>query len=271
MEEVIDISWFNLALGYLMLGIPIGAFHYFKTGLVKDTLIAALRMTVQLLFLGVYLQYLFKWNHPLINIGWLLIMIVVGTFTIIRRSQLNGKLFFIPVALSLVASFLVVDGYFLGLIIQPGNLLDAKYFIPITGMLLGNCIRTNVIALNRLFNSLRKELHFFRYSLANGATLNEALQPFIREALKTAFNPTIASMAVMGLIALPGMMTGQLLGGNTPMIAIKYQIMILIIIFVSTMITVLMSIFFSRGFLFDTYYNLNENILKNPANKKKSR
>lgn len=262
MHDTVDITWLHLSLGYFLLLIPIAAFQVFRTGLVRDTLWASVRMTVQLIFVGLYLEYIFRWDHPLINLAWVILMIVIATFTITRRSQLNRRLFFIPVAISLAVSFLIVDGYFLGIVLQLDNLLAAKYFIPITGMIMGNCIRTNVIALNRFFKALKTEIHFFHYSLANGATLNEALLPFVREALTTAFNPTIANMAVMGLIALPGMMTGQILGGSAPMIAIKYQIMLLITIFVSTMVTVLLSLFFSRKFLFDKWYNINPNILR---------
>lgn len=267
MKGAVDIGWFNLSLGYLLLLIPLLTFYYLRTGLVKDTIWAAIRMTIQLVFVGLYLEYLFQLDHPLINLGWVILMIVIASYTIIRRSQLNMRLFFIPVALSIIASFIIVDGYFLGIVLNLDNILAAKYFLPITGMIMGNCIRTNVIALNRFFNSLKSDIHFFHYSLGSGATLNEALLPFVREAITLAFNPTIANMAVMGLIALPGMMTGQILGGSAPATAIKYQIMLLITIFVATMVTVILTLFLSRKLLFDKYYNLNPDIIRKKGQK----
>ena len=77
--------------------------------------------------------------------------------------------------------------------------------------------------------------------------------PFMREALIKSFNPTIASMAVMGLIALPGTMTGQILGGSSPSVAIKYQIMLMITIFASSLISVLLTLWISRKKTFDKY------------------
>ena len=82
---------------------------------------------------------------------------------------------------------------------------------------------------------------------------SEALTPFMREALIKSFNPTIASMAVMGLIALPGTMTGQILGGSSPSVAIKYQIMLMITIFASSLISVLLTLWISRKKTFDKY------------------
>ena len=91
------------------------------------------------------------------------------------------------------------------------------------------------------------------FRLANGATAHEARSPFMRDALIKSFNPTIASMAVMGLIALPGTMTGQILGGSDPDVAIKYQIMLMISIFASSLISVLLTLALTRHKIFDKY------------------
>lgn len=163
---------------------------------------------------------------------------------------------------ALAISLIVVDIYFLGIVIKLDNLFEAKYIIPITGMLLGNCITGNIIGLNAYYGKLQKEPTLYRYALANGATHSEALLPFMRTALQTAFNPIIASMAVIGLISLPGMMTGQILGGSSPIIAIKYQIMLIITIFVSSIITVVLTIFVSNHFIFNKYHNLSSNIIR---------
>jgi putative ABC transport system permease protein len=84
----------------------------------------------------------------------------------------------------------------------------------------------------------------------------------MKEALRTAFNPLIASITVIGLISLPGMMTGQILGGSSPNIAIKYQIMLMLTIFVSTVLTVYLTIIISNRFVFDEYGNLKKGVLK---------
>ena len=262
MEKVIDINYFALFTGYALMLIPVLALWYYKTGLVKDTLIATARMTVQLLLVGLYLEYIFKLDNAFINIGWVILMSVIASYTIIRRSGLKLKLFFIPVLLSGIISIAVTDTYFLGFVIKLNNIFNARYFIPVTGMLLGNTIKNVVIAVNAFYRRIDEEENYYRWHLANGATKKEALMPFMRDALKVAFNPMIATTAIMGLISLPGMMTGQILGGSNPNVAVKYQIMLLITIFSSAVLNVVLTIFFSNKFAFDAYDNLKKNIFR---------
>jgi len=251
-----DISWVDLGLGYLLLVIPLLAFRYYQTGLVRSTLIAIARMTVQLLLVGAYLGVIFRWNSAWVNILWVVAMVVVAAFTVVRRSELSRKLFLVPVLIAIAASVLLVDVYFLGVVVRLDFLFDARYFIPITGMLIGNCLSNNIVALNTFYHSLSKEQTLYRFALANGATRNEALAGFMREALRKSLNPTIATTAVVGLISLPGMMTGQILGGSNPEVAIKYQIMIMITILVSTLLTVILSILICNRFVFDGFDRL---------------
>lgn len=251
-----DISWVDLGLGYLLLVIPLLAFRYYQTGLVRSTLIAIARMTVQLLLVGAYLGIIFRWNSAWVNILWVVAMVVVAAFTVVRRSELSRKLFLVPVLIAIAASVLLVDVYFLGVVVRLDFLFDARYFIPITGMLIGNCLSNNIVALNTFYHSLSKEQTLYRFALANGATRNEALAGFMREALRKSLNPTIATTAVVGLISLPGMMTGQILGGSNPEVAIKYQIMIMITILVSTLLTVILSILICNRFVFDGFDRL---------------
>jgi len=262
MEKVIDINYFELFIGYALLIIPVFVFWYYKTGLVKDTLFATIRMTVQLLLVGVYLEYIFEINSIWINVGWVLVMSLIGAYTIIQRSGLKYKLFIVPIVLSGLISIAVSDAYFLGFVVKLNNIFDARYFIPITGMLLGNTIKNVVISLNAYYKRIDDEQNMYRWYLANGATRKEALLPFMRHALKIAFNPLIATTAIMGLISLPGMMTGQILGGSNPNIAVKYQIMLLITIFSSAILNVVLAIVFSNRISFDKYGNLKKEIFR---------
>ncbi len=262
MEKVADINYFALFSGYALMLIPVLVLWYYKTGLVKDTLIATARMTVQLLLVGLYLEYIFKLNNTLINIGWVVLMSVIASYTIIHRSGLRLKLFFFPVFLSGIISIAVTDAYFLGFVIKLDNVFNARYFIPVTGMLLGNTIKNVVIAVDAFYRRIDEEETYYRWHLANGANKREALLPFMRDALKVAFNPMIATTAIMGLISLPGMMTGQILGGSNPNVAVKYQIMLLITIFSSAVLNVVLTILFSNRFAFDAFNNLKKEIFR---------
>ena len=256
MNGASDISYLNLVLGYFLIIIPIVILAYYKTGLVKDTIVAIIRMTIQLFLVGFYLKYVFEWDKWWLNLLWGLIMVVVAAITVGRRSNMKKVLFIVPILMAILASMIIVDGYFLGIVVKLDNIFSAMYFIPITGMILGNCLRSNVIALNTYYKNLNKERTMYRFYIANGATREEALKPFMREALIISFNPTIANTAVIGLISLPGMMTGQLLGGSSPDVAIKYQIMLVITIFVASIITVFLTIKIVNLFVFDNFDRL---------------
>lgn len=262
MKEVLDINYLSLFAGYTLLIIPFFVMWYYKTGLVKDSFFAILRMTVQLLLTGVYLEYIFKLNNSLINVSWGILMTIMAAYTVIKRSRLSMKLFIVPVFCSGIISILITDTYFLGVVVKLDNIFDARYFIPITGMLFGNSIRTIIIALDSYYGKLKKERNFYNWHLANGATRKEALLPFKKEALRSAFNPMIAGTAIVGLISLPGMMTGQILGGSSPNVAIKYQIMLMITIFSSSVLSVILTIIFSDRFVFDEYDNFKKNVIK---------
>lgn len=253
--SVNDISWVNLLMSYMLLIIPFGVLWAYRTGLMKDTLLSLVRMTVQLFLVGLYLEYLFNLNNSFVNLLWVFVMIVIALFTIVKRAQLNIRRYGIPVFLALVASLIIVDAFFLGFTIQLDNVLDARYLIPITGMLIGNSIERNILALSHFNKSLTENKSMYRYSLANGATRAEAISPFIKESLRLSFNPFIAQMAIIGLISMPGTMTGQILGGSSPAVAIKYQIMLMLSIFILTISTVILSIIFSQRFIFDAYDN----------------
>jgi len=262
MGDVADIGYWELFTGYALLIVPLWVLWYYKTGLVKDGLISIFRMTVQLLLVGVYLEFIFDLSNTLINIGWVFVMTIIAAYTVVKRSGLKLKIMFLPVFVAGVVSIGITDTYFLGYVVKLDNMFEARYFIPITGMLLGNTLKTIIIALSYYFKQLDTDRDLYNWYLANGATRSEALNRFKREALKIAFNPVIAATAIVGLISLPGMMTGQILGGSSPNIAIKYQIMLMITVFSSAILSVILTLIISDKYVFDGMDNL-KSIYKN--------
>ena len=262
MNGAIDISVISLASGFLLLLIPFLFSYIFKLGIIRATLISAGRMTLQLVLMGIFLQYLFDWNNAVLNIVWLFMMIFVATFSVIRNSDLNLKIFLMPLLSSFTISVFTVVLYFNTMIVGLNNVLTAKYLIIIGGMLLGNSLRGNIIGLTTFYKDINRNKNRFQYSLSMGATLYEAVIPFIREALRSALKPSIANMATFGIVSLPGMMTGQILGGSAPITAIKYQIAIVIAIFASVAVTVTLSILITLNRSFDSFGNPKENIIK---------
>lgn len=195
----IDISYYNLFIGLLLLAIPFFYLWKFKTGLLKPAVIGTLRMIIQLFFIGIYLKYLFLWNNPWINFLWVIIMIFVAGQTALVRTQLKRSILLIPISIGFLCSVVVVGLYFIGVVLQLDNIFSAQYFIPIFGILMGNMLSSNVIALNTYYSGLKREQQLYRYLLGNGATRQEAQAPFIKQALIKSFSPLIANIAVMGI------------------------------------------------------------------------
>ena len=114
----IDISYFNLLIGLLLLVIPLFYLWKFKTGLLKATLIGTARMIVQLFLIGMYLKYLFLWNNPWINFLWVIIMIFVAGQTALVRTGLKREILLIPISVGFLCSVVLVGMYFIGIVLQ---------------------------------------------------------------------------------------------------------------------------------------------------------
>ena len=245
-----------------MLLIPIGFFLYFKVNLIKSTLISVLRMSIQLLIVGFYLESIFRINSAVINSLWVLAMVVVGVYTTINRAKLKFKFFIFPLIFALLTSIIIINVFFFEVVLRMDNYFDARYFIPVSGMILGNAMNYNIMSLNTYFEGLIKDENLYYFILVNSGDSKLALRPFIKSAMSKALNPLIGTMMVMGIISLPGMMTGQILGGSMPTTAITYQILIAVAIFSAGTLNLALSIIFSNRYVFDKFGRLNRGILK---------
>nr|WP_020580503.1 ABC transporter permease [Endozoicomonas elysicola] len=204
----------QLALFYSVLLLP-GALLWWLglRGLVKGLAIGVARMTLQLGLIGIYLKFLFDQDSLWLNAVWLLVMLTIANLHILTRAKMSrGHLFWISQFSLLVGVGLVLGGMIL--VVQPEPWYQTRYLIPLAGMLLGNCLTGNILVLERFYSAVSERYEQFMADLLLGASLYEALQPFIRDALQAALNPVVATLTTLGLVALPGMMTGQILGGR---------------------------------------------------------
>ncbi len=247
----IDISILHLLFGLLLMAIPVYFLWKYNTGIVKSTVTAVARMVLQMFLVGLYLKYLFIWDNPWLNTAWVVIMVFVATETSLTRTRLKRKVMMLPLLIGFFVASVTIGLYFLGIVLQLDNVFSAQYFIPVFGILMGNMLGVNVIGLNVFYYNLMREKNYYYYLLGNGATTDEATAPFVKQALIRAFSPAIANMAVMGLVALPGTMIGQILGGSSPDVAIKYQMMIIVITISASMISLMLTLNLSKRLTFD--------------------
>jgi putative ABC transport system permease protein len=267
MNEIVDIGLWELAAAYLLLAFPFAIILWYRVPMMNETLVSLVRMTVQLLLVGLYLQVIFRLNILWLNAAWLVVMVVVADVSIVRSCGLRFRQIALPVFLALGAGTAIPLMLFTGLILRRPNLLDAQYAIPIGGMILGNCLRADIVGIRTFYESIRSTEKAFLQSLAEGASLAEAIRPYVRKATQAAMSPTVATMATIGLVSLPGMMTGVILGGADPSTAIRYQIAIMISIFSGTAITVALAIRLTTRSSFTPYGLLDRAIFRDHAKK----
>lgn len=261
-DMIVDINAWSLAATYLLLIFPLAVVLHLRIPILKDIGLSILRMTLQLLFVGFYLQFVFELNHPLLTMGWLLTMITVADASILRGCGLNIRQFAWPLFLALFIGTAIPLFFMVGPLLNCWKCFDARYVIPLSGMIMGNCLRSNIIGMNNFYQAIVKDEKAYHQKLAQGARLHEALRPFFRNAVQASLMPTVANMATIGLVSLPGMMTGVILGGADPSTAIRYQIAIMIAIFSGTAIAIFLSLRLTVGRSFDAYGILDRRVFR---------
>ncbi|MBN2705400.1 MAG: ABC transporter permease [Deltaproteobacteria bacterium] len=260
--NILDISLGRLAAGYLLLAFPLGIIIWLRLPMLGQTLGALARMTLQLLFVGFYLQFIFDLDNFWITGGWIAIMLAVADVSIVRGARLRLKRAAPGLFLALLLGTVIPLLVFVVLILPGAAAFKAQYLIPIGGMILGNCLRADVIGLSHFYEALDKNESVYRLALAQGAGPGEALRPFVGDACRAALIPTVATMATIGLVSLPGMMTGVILGGGNPMMAVRYQTAIMIAIFSGTALTVILAIYLTAWRNFTAFGTLDRGIFR---------
>lgn len=255
-----DITITGLFFAFILLVIPVFIMYKTRLPLIKETLWSFFRMSVQLALAGVFLTVLFEYNNPILNILWLCVMIIVAAYEAVRKQDVNIKKLYLPTVASFVIATVLSLIYFEVLVLQGGGFSEARFLIPIGGMLLGNSLGGAIIATSLYYKDLQRNENRYVSALSFGAQRTEALLPHFRVALKSALKPSLGNVAVMGIVFLPGLMTGQLIAGLSPMTAITYQIALMVTIYVSTTVCVTLSIILTSYISFDAYGMLKKEI-----------
>ena len=243
MNGVIELSWGQLGLALLLVGLLAAISLRQALGLERDLAIGAVRTIVQLYLVGLILAAVFaaaRWY-------WVLLILAVMA-TIATQAAVSRLSKPIPgvqgiAAMALTVSTAATLAYVIGVVIQPRPWWEPQYLIPIGGMILGNSMTSAALAGERLQSDLAARSDQVEARLALGFSGREAVQPIVRSALRAAMIPTVNGMMTVGVVQLPGMMTGQIVAGASPMTAIRYQI---VVVFMLAVATALGSLIFVR-------------------------
>lgn len=258
MSEIIDLQIWQLVAAYIFVLILMVIVKLKGIPREKEILIASVRMTLQLILAGYVLVYVFNTPSPWYTILILVLMETFAIYTIIKRSKikLSFKLKQI-IALSMVAGTVSCLLYFLFIVIQISPWYNPRYFIPIAGMLIGNSMTGISLGVSRLTDGMNTKKDLVEGALMLGARPKVAAKQIVADAFDSAIIPTINSMVGMGIVFLPGMMSGQILSGISPTTAIAYQIAIMLGILGSVSLTVIL--FVQLGY--KTFFNDQSQII----------
>jgi putative ABC transport system permease protein len=233
-----DIGWVGLGLSTLLVGVAVGLSLWRHLGLEPSLAWSALRALVQLLAIGLLLDVLLE---PGVSYWWAWLwvaaMLVIAGWTVRRRvPEVTGLGRLALAAFS--ASAVLTLGVLFGFGVFD---LDVRTIVPLAGLMIGNSLAATVLVSRRLFEELRDKRDEVEARLALGQPATEAARPYVRHALRTALIPQIETTKAVGLIALPGAMTGLILAGVDPLDAVRIQaaVMYLVLGSVATTTTVM--------------------------------
>ncbi len=240
----------QFSLIYLLLLVVVAVFRANGIHQSKLLLWASLRMTVQLVLVGLILQYIFGHPRPVFTVCFLVVTIAFSIHRVLSiQPGLNAR-FRWAVAAAMGSCGLLVLIYFVCAVVRE-DIFNPQYTIPLSGMIIGNAMTALTLGLKSFRENLNNRKAELQTLLNLGVEPKRILRPLVSTAMETALLPNINSMLGMGIIFLPGMMTGQMLSGTMPTTAIMYQIAIMIAISCSQCLTV----FFALHFGYQSLYN----------------
>jgi putative ABC transport system permease protein len=232
MTSPLQLIW---ALGMMAIAIALSAWQ--RLGLEWNLAIATGRTIIQLVVVGYVLAAVFAFQEPWLVLTVLGVMLAIAT--IVARNRISTKIpQLIPlVGSSILTSTVVTLLYTNSLVIQPQVWYDPQYVIPLAGIVLGNAMNGAALAGERLVSTLNSSQLEIETHLSLGATPQQAVALYRKEAIRAGLIPTLNTMMVVGIVALPGIMTGQLLSGVEPLTAAGTQILIMFMLALATLIT----------------------------------
>ena len=221
------LTWNDLLVSLLFIAFSLFLIKKWKLGLENTLLIGTLRTFVQLTLMGYVLTWFFDQQHWAFMLALLLLMILIASYEGTRRQKDEIPYFFPAMLAALLGSALLILGTILLFILDVEPWYSPYAAIPIGGMIIGNGLNSTALTANRFVGELKHREKEIETLLALGATPKLAVYDSMKASIHAALIPNINAMMTVGLVQLPGVMTGQILAGIDPIIAVRYQIMIM--------------------------------------------
>lgn len=258
---MIDPTWFDLATVGVLFAIVLLLSIREQLGLERTFIYAAFRTVVQLLVVGYLIEYVFRLDRWYFVMALLLIMSVIAARVGAQRIPskvgfLTGSVWVAVFAGTLIDTFIVTE-----VILKIDPWWNPRYLLPLAGMIMGNALNSGSLAGERFTSDLKNRMNEVETLLSLGYSSSRACKEIQKAAVRGALIPTLNAMFTVGLVHLPGMMTGQILSGAPPLVAAKYQIIVMFMISSTVMITALILISILKRRYFTSAHQLRYNLL----------
>lgn len=239
-DNALDFTLWQVAFAYIFLLIVLLIVHLKKIPRKKFLVISSLRMTLQLIIVGYILVYVLDNPNPFITSGIILIMLTFAIFNVYQRTKPTIKLDLKKmIALAMLIGVSINLVYFMFVILQLDPWYDPQYFIPVSGMIIGKTMTGVSLGVNNLLTGMKDKKEQVEGALMLGASPKVAAKSIVNDAFDEAMLPTMNAMIGMGIVFLPGMMTGQIIAGQSPLVAVKYQLSVMLGVLGTVAVTVL--------------------------------
>lgn len=239
-NDAMDFTIWQVGFAYIFLLLLLIIVHIKKIPRRKLIFISSIRMTFQLILVGYILVYVLDNPNPFVTVGIIFIMLIFAILNVYQRTKPTIKLDLKKmIALAMLVGVSINLIYFMFVILQLDPWYDPQYFIPVSGMIIGKTMTGVSLGINNLLTSMKEKKEKVEAALMLGASPKVASKSIINDAFDEAMLPTINAMVGMGIIFLPGMMTGQIIAGQSPIVAVKYQISTMLGVMGTVSITVL--------------------------------
>ena len=232
MTSTILLRWPDLVIAASLLLIDAALSLWLRLGLHRQLAIAAMRMVVQLVAVGLVLRAVFRIDAPGLTLAVIVVMVLIAAREVAARPEQKLTRFGnLAVGASAVA-FATFATAILALTtaIRPHPWYTPRYAIPLAGIILGNVLNGGSLALDSLLSGVVRERPAIEAQLCLGATYGRAMRNLVRASVRRALLPIINQMSAAGLVTLPGIMTGQIIAGMDPIEAVKYQILLMFLL-----------------------------------------
>lgn len=247
MTTTVEVSNLSLLLAFSLVMVAVGLSYKEKLGTSKDILMAITRTILQLIVTGYLLKYIFQVSNTLLSLSMMLFIIFNASRQANKRNPNSKKLLWQPFVAILTATSLTLTV----LVLSGAITFIPSQLIPISGMIASNAMAAVGLAYKFMYQSFKDNRQQVLEKLSLGAPVKLTALPILQESIKTGMQPTIDSAKTVGLVSLPGMMSGLIFAGVDPVHAIKYQIMVMFMLLSATSLAAMIASYLA----YKTYFN----------------